>query len=278
MIFKDALHFVVLQGIEFYVAWGFSFSRNDLFWKRCMNRMLREDFSLTRNVLLWQGFRVLYCVRYALTRNGVLAKTAVWYVAWDFCIIYCVGFSLIRNDLPWQELWIVGCVRFSLTRNDLLWQWFLSHKLREVYRWPETTCLGRDLWVMCCVRFWLTRNNLPWQGFLNHKLREVFRWSIPSYDAMCKGCMENSLQDFIAISHCWKTSALARTSNENNFHCNIPSLAFSIAILFIFHWGFFVCLNDSNEKKYSLQELFVGSDESIAFFDWIHVWPCVAFV
>lgn len=214
------------RGIEFCVAWGFLFSRNDLFWKRCMTRMLREDFSLTRNVLLWQGFRVLYCVRYALTRNGALAKTAVSYVAWDFCIIYCVGFSLIRNDLPWQELWIVGCVRFSLTRNDLLWQWFLSHKLREVYRWPETTCLGRDFWVMCCVRFWLTRNDLPWQGFLNHKLREVFRWSIPSYDAMCKGCMENSLQDFIAISHCCKTSALARMSNENDFHCNISSQPF----------------------------------------------------
>ena len=41
------------RGIEFYVAWGFSFSRNDLFWKRCMNRMLREDFSFARNVLLW---------------------------------------------------------------------------------------------------------------------------------------------------------------------------------------------------------------------------------
>ena len=161
------------RGIEFCVAWGFSFSRNDLFWKRCMTRMLREDFSLTRNVLLRQGFRVLYCVRYALTRNGVLAKTAVWYVAWDFCIIYCVGFSLIRNDLPWQELWIVGCVRFSLTRNHLL---------------------GSDFWVINCVRFIVDlkrpalvgifgscfawglgiRNDLPWQGFLNHKLREVF--------------------------------------------------------------------------------------------------------
>ena len=201
----------------------------------------------------------MYCVRYALTRNGALAKTAVSYVAWDFCIIYCVAFSLIRNDLLWQGWWIVGCVRFSLTRNDLLWQWFLSYKLREVYRWPETTCLGRDLWVMCCVRFWLTRNDLPWQGFLNHKLREVFRWSIPSYDAMCKGCMENSLQDFIAISHCWKTSALARMSNENNFHwqCFFFSFYYSIS-----HCGFLVCLNDSNEKKLSLQELFVGSNES----------------
>ena len=82
---------------------------------------------------------------------------------------------------------------------------------------------------------------------------------------MCKGCMENSLQDFVAISHCCKTSALARMSNENNFHCNIFPLAFTVVRLFVFHCGFFGCLNDSDERKYSLRELFVGSDESIAF-------------
>ena len=50
----------------------------------------------------------------------------------------------------------------------------------------------------------------------------------------------------IAISHCCKTSPLARMSNENYFHCNTSSLAFTIARLL----GF------------SLQELFVGSNES----------------
>ena len=43
---------------------------------------------------------------------------------------------------------------------------------------------------------------------------------------------------------------------------NVSSLAFTIVRLFVSHCGFLVCLNDSNEKKLSLQELFVGSNES----------------
>ena len=84
--------------------------------------------------------------------------------------------------------------------------------------------------------------------------------------------MEISLQDFIVISHRCKTSLLAHTSNGYYFHCNISSEAFCIARLLRFPLkGFFVGLNDSNEKKLSLQELFVGSNESIVFFDWVHV-------
>ena len=64
----------------------------------------------------------------------------------------------------------------------------------------------------------------------------------------------------IEISHCCKTSPLARMSNENYFHCNTSSLAFTIARLLGFSLQYiFVSLNDSNEKSFSLQIFFVGS-------------------
>ena len=116
-----------------------SLTGNDLPWQGCLDHKLLEVYRWPETTCFGRDFWIMSCLRFIVDqKRPALAGIIGSCVAWDF--------SSTRNDLPWQE--------------------FLNHLLLEVFRLPETTCLGRNYWIMCCLRFFVDQKRSALAGIV----------------------------------------------------------------------------------------------------------------